>query len=148
MPTNVADRPSERGPVAAPLAVTVLTLCWLAAVAALLWKVFALGMEAWGAGASSNGDDRTAALHVRTAHVSLWLAGIGAFGPAVIAAVAAGGRMVRTSVVYFVLAALLALPAAFIARDADRTLNPRAPVPSGPTHCIEHSGGDNRCPGG
>jgi hypothetical protein len=103
-------------------------------------------MDAWGAGASSNGEERTAALRVRTAHVSLWLAGIGASGPAVIAAVAAGARMVRTSIVYFVLAALLARG---IRRARRRPhSHPRAPVPSSPTHCVEQSGGDNRCPGG
>ncbi|WP_431924823.1 hypothetical protein [Micromonospora wenchangensis] len=30
----------------------------------------------------------------------------------------------------------------------DLTPVPEATTPGPPTHCVEHSGGDNRCPGG
>jgi len=55
---------------------------------------------------------------------------------------------VRTSVVYLVLAMVLVVPSYRIAGPAYRTLNPPRPPPPAPTHCMEHSGGDTKCPGG
>lgn len=127
--------------------VALLTVGWLLAVVVLTWMWFGLGMEGW-AYQHSNSGQLSAELAARIARVSLWLAGIGAGGPALIAVVAYFGGMVRTSVVYLMLAMVLVVPAYRIAGPAYRTLNPPGPPPPAPTHCVEYSGGDTKCPGG
>ncbi|MDO3703315.1 hypothetical protein Q3W71_16715 [Micromonospora sp. C28SCA-DRY-2] len=58
------------------------------------------------------------------------------------------GRLVRTGAVYLALALVLGAFVAPFAADAYRTLTPPPPPPPAPTVGQEHSGGDNRCPGG
>ncbi|MGC4790972.1 hypothetical protein ACLQ22_24460 [Micromonospora sp. DT178] len=128
-------------------AVVLLTVVWVGACLALLWWLFTIGMEGW-ADHHSNGDGRAAEIGRRSARVLLFLAATAAGGPAVIALVAFGCRYRRTGLVYLFLAVVVAAALTPAAVDAARTLRPPvAPVPA-PTTCQEHSGGDNRCPGG
>ncbi|MEU1605723.1 hypothetical protein [Micromonospora matsumotoense] len=73
-----------------------------------------------------------------------------AAGPAIITLVAYRLRLVRTAVVFLVLAVVIAVPALpFAVRvGEDLTPVPVATTPGPPEHCVEYSGGDNRCPGG
>jgi hypothetical protein len=126
-------------PTKSATAVAVLTLVWVLALGALVVWLFGLGMQGWADGGAS------ADLERRTTTVLILLAATAAGGPAVIAVVAFNGRLVRTGVVYSVLAGLLAVPLTVAAL--------RAPAPSpspdpGPPVCQEHSGSDTRCPGG
>ena len=125
----------------------LLTVGWLLGVGILVWLLFAVGMESW-ADHHSNHGQRSAELSARAARVSLWLAGVGVGGPALIALVAYLGGMVRMSIVYLVLAMVLVVPGYGIARQAYRVLDPPGPPEPAPTHCVEFSGGDARCPGG
>jgi hypothetical protein len=58
------------------------------------------------------------------------------------------------AIVYGILATLLAIPAGLMVIGSVRTLNstptptPTPAPPTGPGYCVEHSGGDTRCPGG
>jgi hypothetical protein len=127
--------------------VALLTAGWLLGVAVLVWMLFAAGMDGW-ADHHGNHDQRSAELAARSANISLWLAGVGVGGPALIAVVAHLRGMARASVAYLVLAIILVVPAYQLAKPAYRTLHPPGPPPPAPTHCVEFSGGDSRCPGG
>ncbi|MEU4780148.1 DUF6234 family protein [Micromonospora sp. NPDC023633] len=135
-------------PAARPrYAVVLLTVLWVVTSLALLWWCFTLGMEGW-ADHHSNGGGRAAEIGRRSARALLLLAAAAAGGPAVIALVAFGCRYPRTALVYLFLAVVIAAALTPAVADAARTLRPpAAPVPA-PTTCQEHSGGDNRCPGG
>ncbi|MBM7077092.1 hypothetical protein [Micromonospora humida] len=70
-------------------------------------------------------------------------------GPAVIAPVAYRLRLVRTAVVFLVLAVVIAVPVLPFAVRVGHDLTPvPRTTPVAPEHCVEYSGGDNRCPGG
>jgi len=67
----------------------------------------------------------------------------------IIGAVALALRRVVTGWVFITIAVLLALPATVLGRAAWHSLYPVAPpYQQQPTHCVERSGGDTRCPGG
>lgn len=131
-------------------AVPLLTLGWILGVAILLWQAFGVDMEQWASGYSDDGGIRREQLARKGAWLLLWLAVVVAGAPLLIAAVAAAGRLVRTAIVYGILAFLLAVPAGLLVRGSLRTLDPPPPPvpPSRLGHCVEHSGGDTRCPGG
>lgn len=124
-----------------------LVLLWVCALLAPAWWVFSVGMRQWAA----NYSDRPADLDglQRQANLALLIAAlVAAGGPAVIALVAYQLRLVRTAIVFLVLAVALAIPGLLVAAHAYRDLTP-APAPPGPPgHCVELSGGDTRCPGG
>ncbi|MFD6566177.1 hypothetical protein [Micromonospora profundi] len=129
--------------------VGLLVLVWVCGlIAAAGWWV-GIGLEQWSV---SYGDqpDEFADLRRRASVALLVAAFVATAGPAVIALVAYRLRRVRTAVVFLVLAVVFAVPAAPIAvltaRDLDPAPAPTTPGPPG--RCVEHSGGDTRCPGG
>lgn len=131
-------------------AVTVLTITWVIAIGVLLLLLFEVVMSQW---VASVDDDHVGMRELRRqgAHRLLWLAAVMVGGPLVVAAVARASGMTRKAVAaYLVLAGILAVPALAIAVQASRTLEPASPAapPGPPGHCVEFSGGDNRCPGG
>ena len=75
-------------------------------------------------------------------------------GPAVVALVTYRPRLVRTAVIFLVLIAVIAViavpavPIAVLTTSRDLAPAPAAWTPVPPWHCVEHSGGDTRCPGG
>ncbi|MFG1676166.1 hypothetical protein [Micromonospora sp. NPDC049282] len=77
-------------------------------------------------------------------------ASVATAGPTLIALVAYRLRLVRTAAVFLVLAIVIAVPAVPFAVLAGRDLAPApaATTPGPPGYCVEHSGGDTRCPGG
>jgi hypothetical protein len=127
--------------------VVLLTLGWLAATLALLWVVFAVGMDAW-SDQHSNQGDRAEELGRRGSRAGLNLFLVALGGPLLIAAVAFAGRLVKTTAAYLFLAVVVGVLTAPLAMNTARTLTPEPPPPSAPGWCQEHSGGDTRCPGG
>lgn len=129
--------------------VGLLVLLWVCGlIAAAAWWV-GIGLEQWSV---SYGDQPGEFEDLkRRASVALLVAALVATaGPAVIAFVAYQLRRVRTAVVFLVLTVVIAMPAVPLAASAGRDLNPApaATTPGPPEHCVEHSGGDTRCPGG
>ena len=129
--------------------VGLLVLVWVCGlIAAAGWWV-GIGLEQWSV---SYGDqpDEFADLGRRASVALLVAALVATGGPAIIALVAYQLRRVRTAVVFLVLTGVIAVPAVpiavFTARDLDPAPAPTTPGPPG--RCVEHSGGDNRCPGG
>ncbi|MEW1586436.1 hypothetical protein AB0283_13435 [Micromonospora vinacea] len=133
---------------AAPI-VGLLALVWVSGlIATAVWWV-GIGLEQWSV---SYGDQPGEFEDLkRQASVALLVAALVATaGPVLIALVAYQLRQVRTAVVFLLLATVIAVPAVPIAVLAGRDLDP-APAtttPGPPGHCVEHSGGDTRCPGG
>lgn len=126
-----------------------LVLVWVCGlIAATVWWA-GIGLEQWSV---SYGDQpgEFADLKRRASLALLVAALVAAVGPAVIALVAHRLRLVRTAVVFLVLAVAIAAPAGPVAVLAGRDLAPApaATTPGPPWHCVEHSGGDTRCPGG
>ncbi|MFU8871920.1 hypothetical protein [Micromonospora sp. SL4-19] len=138
-PTTTAR---QGGPV-----VAFLVLLWVLGLLALAWWGFVIGMEGW-ADQYSNGGARTTETGQRMDRWLLVSIAVAAGGPAVIALTAYGLRLVRTAVVFLVLAVAIGIPGLAVAAAAYRDLNPSPPSPPAPGHCQELSGGDNRCPGG
>lgn len=104
------------------------------------------GLEAWAEDQSDSA--RLDALHHRAAVAAALLAGVAVGGPVLIAVVAFVNRMARAGTVYVVLAVVLAVFALpFAAQNSPAPSRP-SPSTSTPYVCQEHSGGDNRCPGG
>ena len=132
------------GPIVGLL--VVLWVCGLIATAT--WWV-GIGLRQW----SVSYDDapgEVADLRRRATLALLTFVLVAVAGPVLVALVAHHLRLVRTAIVFLVLAVGLAVPALPIAVHAGRDLNP-APAPTAPGppgHCMEHSGGDTRCPGG
>ncbi|MCG5446005.1 hypothetical protein NIE79_004535 [Micromonospora sp. NIE79] len=129
--------------------VGLLALLWLCGlIAAAMWWL-GVGLKQWSV---SYGDQPGEFEDLkRQASVALLVAAVVAgAGPVLIALVAYQLRQVRTAVVFLVLAAVIAVPAVPFAVLAGRDLNPApaATTPGPPGHCVEHSGGDTRCPGG
>lgn len=126
-----------------------LVLVWVCGlIAAAVWWA-GIGLEQWSV---SYGDQpgEFADLKRRASLALLVAALVAAVGPAVVALVAYRLRLVRTAVVFLVLAVVIAVPAGPVAVLASRDLAPApaATTPGPPGHCVEHSGGDTRCPGG
>ncbi|MFE9688364.1 DUF6234 family protein [Micromonospora sp. NPDC005806] len=124
-----------------------LVLLWVLGLLALVWWGFTLGMEGW-ADQHSNGGARAADLRRQGDVLLLVLVAAGAGGPAVIGLVAYRMRLVRTGLVFLVLAVAIGIPGLWVAAHAYRDLTPPPPPPGPPGHCVEFSGGDTRCPGG
>ncbi|HEX5597207.1 MAG TPA: DUF6234 family protein [Micromonosporaceae bacterium] len=131
----------------APAAVVLLTIVWVVALLALTWWLFGIGMERW---ANSYDSDRARAAELarQSSRALLILAAVAVGGPILIAIVARAGELVRTGVVYIVLAIVLGLLVLPVAAGAYRTVTPPPPPPAVPDGCQERSGGDTRCPGG
>ncbi|MCI4062599.1 DUF6234 family protein [Micromonospora sp. R77] len=129
--------------------VGILVLLWVCALLALAWWVFSIGMQQWAANYSDGPADLDG-LKRQANLAMLIITVVAAGGPVMIAFVAYRLRLTRTAIVFAVLAALLAIPAMFLAASAYQSLNPApAPAQPGPPgHCVELSGDDNRCPGG
>jgi hypothetical protein len=127
-------------------AVALTTLAWIAGVLVCLYLLFANGMHAWAA--QYDDGTRTEDLARQSAHLSLWLAAVAVGGPALAAAFALAGRYLKTMIVYVVLTVLMAVPAVLVAASASRSLTPAVAPREPVTVCQEHSGSDNRCPGG
>jgi hypothetical protein len=124
-----------------------LVLVWVCALLALAWWVFSIGLRQWAATSSDQPTDLDGLR--RQADLALLIATVvAAAGPAVIALVAYRLRLVRTAIVFLVLAAALAVPALLVTAHAQRSVTPAPTAPGPPGHCVELSGGDNRCPGG
>ncbi|MGC3862221.1 hypothetical protein ACPSM1_18740 [Micromonospora chersina] len=126
-----------------------LVLLWVCGlIATAVWWV-GIGLEQWSV---SYGDQPGEFESLRRrASVALLVAALAATaGPALIALVAFQLRLVRTAVVFLVLTVVIAVPAVPFAVLAGRDLDPAPAVttPGAPGHCVEHSGGDTRCPGG
>ncbi|WP_229400680.1 DUF6234 family protein [Micromonospora okii] len=127
--------------------VGLLTLLWVGGLLALASYWFAIGMEQWAASYSPEGEE-TANLRRRASEAMLATLLLAAAGPPLIAAVAYGMRLVRTAIVFLVLAVVLGVPALTLAAYTYRDLDPPPPAPAPVTGCRELSGGDTRCPGG
>ncbi|WP_328348273.1 hypothetical protein [Micromonospora sp. NBC_00421] len=126
-----------------------LVLVWVCGlIAAAVWWV-GIGLEQWSV---SYGDrpGEFADLRHRASLALLVAALVATAGPAIIAFVAYRLRLVRTAVVFLVLAVVIAVPALPFAVLVGRNLAPATATttPGPPGHCVEHSGGDTRCPGG
>ncbi|MFG3577890.1 hypothetical protein [Micromonospora chersina] len=126
-----------------------LFLLWVCGlVATAVWWV-GIGLEQWSA---SYGDQpgEFEDLRRRASLALLVAALVATVGPALLALVAYRLRLVRTAVVFLVLTVVIAVPAVPFAVLAGRDLDPAPAVttPGPPGHCVEHSGGDTRCPGG
>ncbi|WP_433125183.1 hypothetical protein ACQPWW_22040 [Micromonospora sp. CA-240977] len=127
----------------------LLVLVWVCAmVAAAVWWM-GIVLEQW----SVSYDDQPGELADLKRRASLALlvaASVATAGPALIALVAYHLRLVRTAAVFLVLTVVIAVPAVPIAVGAGGDLDPApaATTPGPPGHCMEHSGGDTRCPGG
>ncbi|MFC7480940.1 DUF6234 family protein [Luedemannella flava] len=100
--------------------------------------------------ANSYDDDpgRSHELSLEAARAWLWLSSVLAAGPVVLAGLALAGRLRGTFLTFVALAVLLVPVGTIGAAQSWRTLHPAPPPPAGPTHCVEFSGGDTRCPGG
>ena len=131
--TETPVRPAAP-PIWPPLTVGLLTVAWVFGllVTAVQW----MG-AAWLAGGSAAAQDRPDMLAGRFAAVLIG-------GPVVLTVIAIAGKLRKTALTYGVLAAL-GLVLVLFATAASREQPPPAPAP---THCVELSGGDTRCPGG
>ncbi|MEU4474942.1 hypothetical protein [Micromonospora sp. NPDC023888] len=129
--------------------VALLVLLWICGlIAAALWWVGII-LEQW----SASYDNQPSELDdiQRRASLALLIAALVATaGPALVALVAYQLRLVRTAVVFLVLTVVIAVPAVPLAASAGQGLDPApaATTPGPPGYCMEHSGGDTRCPGG
>jgi hypothetical protein len=135
----------ERGRGRATLIIVLLTIAWVITCAGLLVA------NAWvGIGGIGAGDlEVLRAIRREQATLELWFAAVGAGGPVAIGVVALALRRVVTGWVFVTLAVLLAVPAAITGQEGWDRLHPTSTVePDLPTHCVERSGGDTRCPGG
>ncbi|MFJ8689551.1 hypothetical protein [Micromonospora wenchangensis] len=129
--------------------VGLLVLLWVGGlIASAVWWV-SLGLEQWNVSYEEQ-PDKLAELKHRASLALLVATVLTVAGPAIIALVAYQLRLARTAVVFLVLAVVIAVPALpFAVRvGQDLTPVPEATTPGPPGHCVEHSGGDNRCPGG
>ncbi len=125
-------------PIWPPLTVGLLTVAWV-------FGLFATAVQWMGAAWLASGSDVGAAAQDRPGMLAGRFATILIGGPVVLAIIAIAGKLRKTALTYGVLAGLgvvLVLFAAVASRD-----EPPAPVQQ-PTHCVELSGGDTRCPGG
>ncbi|MDG4758588.1 hypothetical protein [Micromonospora sp. WMMD710] len=125
-----------------------LVLVWICGLIAAAVSVVGISLEQW----SVSYDGQTGEvedLQRRVRHALLVVGLVATAGPAVIALVAYRLRLKRTAVVFLVLTVVIAVPAVPIAVLSGWDLDSApAPTPGPPGHCVEHSGGDNRCPGG
>jgi hypothetical protein len=128
-----------------PAAVTLLTFLWVAGLLLALYQLFAVGMEQW-ADRSGGAEVGGAALDRRSDRWGSIFLAVLAGGPVVTAVVAAVGGLRKTAIGYGVLAVPLIGFALVVASNLHR--DEPAPPPAPPGHCVEHSGGDTRCPGG
>ncbi|MFG1840323.1 hypothetical protein ACGFH8_18125 [Micromonospora sp. NPDC049175] len=126
-----------------------LTLVWVCGLIAVALWWMGIALEQW----SATYDDQPGEFEdiQRRASQALLVAAMAATaGPALIALVAYHLRLVRTTVVFLVLTVVIAIPAMPLAVAVGGSLDPApaATTPGPPGHCVVHSGGDNRCPGG
>ncbi|MCW3843183.1 DUF6234 family protein [Micromonospora yasonensis] len=140
--TSSTSTVRARGPV-----VGFLVLLWVVGLLALAWWWFALGMQQWAASYSGSGPE-TEQLRRQVSQVLMIMLVVAAAGPAVIALVAYRLRLVRTAIVFLVLALALGVPGLPLAAHAYRDSTPPPPPPASVPGCHELSGGDTRCPGG
>lgn len=131
----------HRGPI-----VGLLALLWVTGLLALAWWWFTIGMQLWAAN-YSDGQADAEGLRQQNSLVLVIMILVGVGGPAVIALVAHRLRLVRTAVVFLVLAVALGIPGLPLAARAYRDATPQPAPPPPANHCQELSGGDNRCPG-
>lgn len=128
--------------------VGLVVLLWVGGlIAAVAWWV-SIGLEQWNV---SNGDQPGTLADLRyRASLALFVAMVVAVaGPAIVALVAYRLRLVRTAVVFLVLAVVIAVPVLPFAVRVGHDLTPvPRTTPVAPEHCVEYSRGDNRCPGG
>ncbi|MGC5020083.1 hypothetical protein [Micromonospora sp. DT47] len=122
-------------------AIALMTSAWLVGlivVAYLVWTAMWQGWAAAHGGTSSGGANWTLILLALT--VFLW--------PLLTAVVAMAQRRRVATVVFSVLGVIFLLPAAAVGYTACQELRPASEPMPRVTQCMEHSGGDNRCPGG
>ncbi len=125
-------------PIWPPLTVGLLTAVWV-------FGLFATAVQWMGAVWLAGSSDVSAAAQDRPGMFAGRFAAVLIGGPVVLAIIAIAGKLRKTALTYGVLAGLgvvLVLFAVAASRD-----EPPAPAPQ-PTHCLELSGGDTRCPGG
>jgi hypothetical protein len=135
----------ERGRGRATIIIVLLTVLWVIASAGLLLTGIGVGLR--GLGVEDQGALR--AIHRESTVLELWFIGVGVGGPLAIAVAALALRRVVTGWVFVTIAVLLAVPASIMGRAAWHSLHPTPPAyEPQPTHCVERSGGDTRCPGG
>jgi len=135
--TETSVRPAVR-PAWPPLTVGLLTVVWV-------FGLFATAVQWMGAAWLAGGSDVGAAAQDRPGMLAGRFAAILIGGPVLVTIIAIAGKLRKTALTYGVLAGLgvvIVLFAAVASRD-----EPPAPVQR-PTHCVELSGGDTRCPGG
>ncbi|MEU7980891.1 hypothetical protein AB0B63_20440 [Micromonospora sp. NPDC049081] len=129
--------------------VGLLVLVWIGGlIAAAAWWL-RIGLAQWNANYDGRPDELVG-LGRQASRALLVAALVAVAGPAVIALVAYRLRLVRTAIVFLVLTVVIAVPALPFAASVGRGLTPvpADTTPGPPGHCVELSGGDNRCPGG
>ncbi len=124
----------------------LLTALWIAGVLAVMWRLVNLAFQGW----ADQFSGRPATLRDQDVSLAfLLLVAVGVGGPLVIAVVAQVTRRPRAAQVYAVLAVALGVASIpLLASALQNPTWPRSPEPRRPPVCQEHSGGDNRCPGG
>jgi hypothetical protein len=123
--------------------VALLTLAWFLAVPTLVLTGI---LDSLTFTSEPNPDHRTGSLLLLAAAV------VAVLLPLLAAVLAFRASRPVLGTVYALLTLFLLLPAGLTAREAAQDLGgyqPAVPQPPGPPgHCVEHSGGDTRCPGG
>ncbi|GIH05553.1 hypothetical protein Rhe02_36200 [Rhizocola hellebori] len=120
-------------------------VAWIVALLALCWQFWGYMWEHW---AASYDGGSLKEVERRGAQIWLNMAIALVVGPALIAVAAAFARLKRTAVTFAVVAALLLIPGAALARESYRDLHPAKPSdPPRYTGCVPISGG-RQCPGG
>jgi hypothetical protein len=132
----------------AVVAVPILIFVWSVAMI----KLF-LGLMGAGLMVAANGGQGALEVEAhRAAYVAdvqfLVTAVVGLAVIAIVAIVASRGWLRVVAAAFLVLAMVLGLLASLFIRREERRLHPPPPPTSGPTQCMERSGGDTRCPGG
>jgi hypothetical protein len=116
-----------------PLSILLLTLVWLAGLAAGFLRIAYLD-------------------HLSPGNTHGWVllfSGWLAIGPLVIAGVAMVGRLRWTASIYATLAIpLVCYSLTFGGRSFSEPAPPAGPPPAPTGRCVDFSGGDTRCPGG
>jgi hypothetical protein len=118
-----------------------MTGAWVAGLIVVAYLVWAAMWQGWAAAhgsTPSSGVNWTLILLALT--VFLW--------PLLIAVVAKARRRKVATVIFSILGVMFLVPAAAVGYTAYQELRPASEPMPRVTQCMEHSGGDNRCPGG